>query len=186
MKLLLLAGSLRKESLNKKLLKLAASILTEQGIAIDFAGLAEFDVPLYNGDIQDAIGLPEGALKFIARMHAADGLIIASPEYNFSTPGVLKNLIDWVSRGQPMPWARQSILLMSASPSLVGGNRGLWHTRVPLEACGAIVYPDMFSLAAAHTAMAEDGQLVDQALQQRFKENLTAFVSFAAALKASA
>jgi len=185
MKLLLLAASLRKDSVNKKLLVLAAQLLKAQGIAIDMADFAEFDVPLYHGDLNAELGLPHGAKQFIARMHAADGLIIASPEYNFSIPGTLKNLIDWVSREQPMPWLKQRVLLMSASPSLVGGNRGLWHTRVPLEACGAIVYSDMFSLASAYTAFAADGQFTDVSLQQRLKDNLTGFIHFVKALKAA-
>ncbi len=77
-------------------------------------------MPLYNADIQNTQGFPAAVTEFIKRMHNANGIIISSPEYNFSMPGTLKNLIDWVSRITPMPWNKQNILLLSASPSLVG------------------------------------------------------------------
>jgi len=165
MKLLMFAASLRKESVNKKLIHLSASLAKELGAEVDLANFNEFDMPLYNADIQDEQGFPDGVSRFITRLHAADGLVMSVPEYNFSMPGTLKNLIDWVSRVTPMPWKRQSILLQSASPSLAGGNRGLWNTRVPLETCGAFVFPDMFSLASAYQAFADNGQLKDQPLQ---------------------
>ncbi|MDF2867448.1 MAG: NADPH-dependent reductase [Gammaproteobacteria bacterium] len=178
MKFMLMAASLRKDSVNKKLIKLSAKLLAQQNCAIDLTDFAEFNLPLYNGDIQTQQGIPEVAHVFVQRMQVAQGLIIASPEYNFSTPGVLKNLIDWVSRITPMPWSNQKIYLMSASPSLIGGNRGLWHTRVPLEACGGIVYPNMFSLASAYEAFTETGELKDAKLQERLSNDLAAFVEF--------
>jgi chromate reductase, NAD(P)H dehydrogenase (quinone) len=112
------------------------------------------------------------------RMKHADAVVISSPEYNFSIPGTLKNLIDWVSRENPMPWKGVRMLLMSASPSLVGGNRGLWATRVPLECCGAIVHPDMFSLASAYEAFDAQGNLKDQALSNRLKATVQTFTQF--------
>jgi NAD(P)H-dependent FMN reductase len=97
-------------------------------------------------------------------------------------PGILKNLIDWTSRFRPQPFHEKHALLLSASPSMVGGNRGLWSLRVPLEHLGARVYPDMFSLAMAHKAFAGD-QLADPKLQERFDKNLEAFLSLAEAAK---
>ncbi len=97
-------------------------------------------------------------------------------------PGVLKNLIDWTSRFRPQPFDGRHALLMSASPSMAGGNRGLWSLRVPLEHLGARVYPDMFSLAMAHKAFSED-HLADTALQARFETNVHAFLSLAEAAK---
>lgn len=178
MKMMLMAASLRKDSVNKKLINLSAKVL-QPLCTPDIADFAEFNLPLYNGDIQEQQGIPEAAYAFVERMHAAQGVIIASPEYNFSIPGTLKNLIDWVSRISPMPWVKQSIYLMSASPSLVGGNRGLWHTRVPLEVCGAMVYPSMFSLASAYEVFNENGELKDAKLQERLAKDLGAFVDFA-------
>lgn len=180
MKILLMAASLRQASLNKKLILLTAQLLSElePGIHVDLADFAEFDMPFYHGDVNEHSGLPAGAKKFIARLMAADGMIIAVPEYNYSIPGALKNLIDWVSRDPTKPLMSSKILLMSASPSLVGGNRGLWHTRVPLEACGAYVLPEMFSLGQAHLAFNEQGFLHEEMAQQRLQANLAAFINF--------
>lgn len=177
---LLFAAALRKDSVNKKLINLAATKLKEKNIQVDLADFAEFDMPLYHGDMQVNEGIPKGATEFAHRMQQAAGVIISSPEYNFSIPGTLKNLIDWVSRITPMPWQGQHILLLSASPALVGGNRGLWTTRVPLEACGAFVYPNMFSLASAYEAFNTDGSLKDTGLQKRFETLLVDFTQFAA------
>jgi len=185
MKLMMLAASLRKDSCNIKLIKLAAKLLLEQGAHVDLLDFSVFDVPLYNGDTDAATGLPTGALRFIHHMDKTDGLIISSPEYNFSMPGTLKNLIDWISRGKPeQPWKGRQIYLMSASPALVGGNRGLWNTRIPLESCGAFVYPDMFSLASAYTAFKENGDLNDANLQQRLDTTLQNFINYLQKLKA--
>lgn len=177
MKLFLLAASLRKDSLNKKLIRLVEKLIPTEH-ELDVAEFEEFDMPLYNADIQNTTGLPENTQKFIERMKKSDGMIISSPEYNFSTPGTLKNLIDWVSRDQPMPWKGQQMLLMSASVSVVGGNRGLWHTRVALESCGTFVYPDMFSLATAQNAFDDKGELVDKKLQDRLKINVLDFLNY--------
>ncbi|MBN9287745.1 MAG: hypothetical protein BGO43_03025 [Gammaproteobacteria bacterium 39-13] len=176
MQFLMFAASLQQNSVNKKLINLAAKLTKNAGHEADLADFNEFDLPLYNADIQNQ-GFPSNVTHFITRMQKAKGLIISSPEYNFSMPGTLKNLIDWVSRVSPMPWQKQNILLLSASPSLVGGNRGLWCTRIPLECCGALVYPDMFSLASANQAFADDGQLHDAQLQTRLTNTLNGFFS---------
>ena len=85
-------------------------------------------------------------------------------------PGVLKNLIDWTSRFRPQPFDGKHGLLMSASPSMGGGNRGLWALRMPLEHLGARIYPDMFSLAQAHKTLV-DGDIEDARLRERFEKN---------------
>lgn len=118
MKILIFAASLREGSFNKKLVNVAIPILHQLGCTVDHAHFSEFTVPLYNEDERKSKGLSPGALRFIERMQNADGTIIATPEYNFSIPGTLKNLIDWVSRQEPMPFANQLICLLSASPSL--------------------------------------------------------------------
>lgn len=183
MKYLVFAASLRKDSVNKKLVNLTANLLQKQGHELDRAEFSEFSMPLYNADIQEEQGFPQATLHFVERMQAAQAIIIASPEYNFSTPGTLKNLIDWVSRINPMPWEGKKILLLSASPSLVGGNRGLWATRVPLESCGAIVYPIMYSLSSAYEAFNNEGGLKDPALQSRLDNTLKRFSDFCFLLK---
>ena len=98
-------------------------------------------------------------------------------------PGVLNNAIDWVSRYQPQPFNEMHGLLMSASPSMMGGNRGLWALRVPFEHLGARIYPDMFSLAQAHEAFDEAGRIDDAALQARLEANITNFMNLVEAFR---
>ena len=125
--------------------------------------MADFDVPSYDQDTQDVEGFPPGAEAFHHRLEANDAFVIASPEYNGSMPGLLKNAIDWVSRYRPQPFNDRHGLLISASPSMAGGNRGLWALRVPLEHLGARIFPDMFSLGQAHKAYYPEGGIADAA-----------------------
>ena len=109
--------------------------------------------------------------------------MIASPEYNASIPGYLKNTIDWVSRFRPQPFNGKQAFLLSASPAMSGGNRGLWSLRVPLEHLGARVYPDMFSLALALEAFGESGRLKNDLLQKRFDDTIGCFLDLVEAAK---
>ena len=145
--------------------------------------MAEFDCPSYNADVQHADGFPAGAEELRRRLEAADAFVISSPEYNASLPGVLKNTIDWVSRFHPQPFHERHALLLSASPSMVGGNRAAWALRVPFEHLGARVYPDMFSLAQAHLALDGDGQLANEELQRRFESTIAGFMDLVEASK---
>ena len=182
MRLFAVAGSLRKESWNRKLLALAVGVAREAGAEVHLAEFREFEMPMYDGDLQVAEGIPPGAERLIERIRGADGLLIASPEYNFSMPGTLKNAIDWVSRAKPMPLRGKSAMLLSASNGLVGGNRGLWALRVPLESLGVHVYPDMFSLAQADKALGADGVLQDPAARERPERMVGGYVQRARAL----
>lgn len=183
-KILLMAASLRQDSCNKKLINLIGSLSMQQKIDVEKIKFADFLLPLYDGDFEETKGLPELAKAFIAKLKAADGLIISSPEYNYSTPGTLKNLIDWVSREKPMPWVKYPIMLCSASPAPAGGNRGLLNTVVALQcACNAQVYPPMFSLGNAYEAFASDGSLKDKDLEQRLTKNIVGFDEFVQKVK---
>jgi NAD(P)H-dependent FMN reductase len=182
MKLFMFAASLRQDSCNKKLITVAEKLAQAQGATVDLADFSEVLMPAYNADVQDKQGFPQEVTQFVLRMKEAQALVIASPEYNYSTPGNLKNIIDWVSRLTPMPWKNYPVLLLSASPSLVGGNRGLWATRIPLEACGSFVFPDMFSLSAAYSAFDEKGELKDEAMSTRLNQTLSAFMAFASSV----
>lgn len=175
-KILAFAGSLRAASLNRRLIAVAAAHAASLGASVELADFHSFDMPPYDGDIEDAEGLPAGAQKLVERIAASDALIISAPEYNNSVAGTLKNAVDWVSRARPVPFKGRSALLLSASPGLVGGNRGLWALRVPLELLGTHVYPTMFSLASADKAFAEDGSLVDAGQQKRLFGLIEEFV----------
>lgn len=179
---LVFAASLRADSLNGTLAALAGRVAQQAGAVVDHASMREFDVPSYDGDVEKADGIPKGADALRRRLEACDAFIVSSPEYNGSMPGAFKNLIDWTSRFRPQPFDGKQGLLMSASPSMIGGNRGLWALRMPFEHLGARIYPDMFSLAQAHKALV-DGDIADAALRARFEKNLQAFLSLAEAAK---
>jgi len=180
---LVFAASLRDDSLNARLADLACACVEANGGIADRASMAEFDCPSYNLDVQTGQGFPPGAQAFNERLQSCDAFVIASPEYNASLPGMLKNAIDWVSRYEPQPFNERNALLLSASPSMVGGNRGLWALRMPLEHLGARVYPDMFSLAQAHKAFDEQGRLSDPRLDERFDTNIVNFMDLVEASK---
>jgi NAD(P)H-dependent FMN reductase len=173
---LVFSASLREGSLNTRLAALAAEVIEDSGGEVDLALMGEFDCPSYNADVQNGSGFPPGARELRRRLERCDGFVIASPEYNCSMPGVLKNAVDWVSRFEPQPFNELYGLLLSASPSMVGGNRGLWALRVPFEHLGARIYPDMFSLARALSAFGADGRLADRQLQERFRTNIINFM----------
>ncbi|MCX6111772.1 MAG: NAD(P)H-dependent oxidoreductase [Proteobacteria bacterium] len=176
MKILAFAASLKKNSVNAMLIKIVSKILKEQDCDIELIDFSEFDVPIYNGDIEESKGIPSGALKLKEKIEKCDGIVISSPEYNYSVPGTLKNLIDWTSRIRPQPFKDRNILVMSASPAMAGGVRGLWHLRVPLEGLGAFVYPEMFSLAVAHEAFDSQGNLKDKNLVNTLENNIKSFL----------
>jgi chromate reductase len=182
LKVLVFGASLRAGSLNRKLAALAARVAAQNGATVDHVSMREFDVPFYDGDVEQERGIPKGAEEFKRRLDDCDALIVSSPEYNGSMPGLLKNLIDWTSRYRPQPFDGKQGLLMSASPSMGGGNRGLWALRMPFEHLGARIYPDMFSLAQAHKAFAGD-DIADAALRARFDKTLQAFLSLAEAAR---
>jgi len=182
-RLLVFAASMRAESLNARLVRLVAAAVEAGGGTVDLASMREFDAPSYDGDLEDAEGMPAGAAAFRERLEAADAFIICSPEYNGSMPGVLKNAIDWVSRARPQPFNERHGLLLSASPSMVGGNRGLWALRVPLEHLGARIYPDMFSLAQAHLALDDAGNLTDERRRERLDATILKFLDLVEASK---
>jgi NAD(P)H-dependent FMN reductase len=182
MNILTFAASLRGNSLNRKLIALAAEFAREAGAEVDLAEFREFEMPIYDGDLDANSGLPPGGMELKRRLERADAVMISAPEYNYSIAGPLKNAIDWVSRARPMPWRGKSIYLMAASPSPMGGIRGLWQTRIPLEGCGALVFPDMFALAYANEAFDGAGGLRDPGLAQRLAREVTGFVRLAEAV----
>ncbi len=179
---LLFSASLRTGSLNTRLAGVARVAIETHGGTVDSAAMADFDSPSYSQDAQ-AKGFPPGAEALRRRLEANDAFVIASPEYNGSMPGVLKNVIDWVSRFRSQPFNGRHALLLSASPSMAGGNRGLWALRVPLEHLGVRVYPDMFSLAQAHQAFDAQGQIANQQLADRLDQTIAGFMDLAEAAK---
>ncbi len=173
---LVFSASLRADSFNTRLAELAAATIEANMGEVDRAAMRDFDCPSYDADRQNSDGFPPEAQEFHRRLEECDGFVISSPEYNASMPGLLKNAIDWVSRFRPQPFNEKYGLLLSASPSMVGGNRGAWALRVPFEHLGARIYPDMFSLAQAHKAFDDEGRLANPQLQERFDMNVVNFM----------
>ena len=183
LRILVFSASLRNDSLNTRLAKLVPGVIEKKGGKVDFANMSDFDCPSFNQDLEINNSHPKGAEEFRRRILANDAFIIASPEYNGSMPGLIKNSIDWVSRFRPQPFNEHHALLMSASPSMGGANKALWSLRIPLEHLGARVFPDMFSLATAHKAFTVDGKIADETLAKRFEQNLVAFMQLVEAAK---
>lgn len=179
MRILAFAASLRAASFNRKLIQQAVTILrVAQDVDVDLADFHEFDMPMYDGDLEAREGIPTGGREFIRRIQEAHGLVISTPEYNGGIPGTLKNAIDWASRADPISIEGKPILLMGASPGRLGAVRSLWHSRVPLEAIGAHVYPEMFGVPLAHQAFDDGGSLRDAGQVSRLHGLLLSYIDF--------
>ncbi len=165
-KILAFAGSTRRGSWNRSLIRIAAAGAREAGAEVTLIELEDYSLPLFNQDDEAAKGLPPAGRKLKDLFLSHQGLLIASPEYNSSVTALLKNTIDWVSRpveGQPplAEFADKSAVIMSASPGSLGGLRGLVHLRAILGNIGVIVLPATLSISGAHQAFADDETLVD-------------------------
>jgi NAD(P)H-dependent FMN reductase len=175
-RILAFAGSTRKDSYNKKLVRIAAQAAEGGGAEVTVADLADFPMPLFDEDLEKAQGQPATAVELKKLMVGSHGFLIASPEYNSSISGVLKNAIDWVSRPVPnepplVAYRGKAAVLMSASPGGLGGLRGLVHLRSILGNIGMIVLPDQVAVPQAFNTFGEDGKLKD-AKQQASIEDL--------------
>ncbi len=146
-KLLALAASTRANSLNKKLLAAAIAHAKHAGATVTELDYAACDAPLYKGET--ATDMPAGAKHLSDALKAHDGLLLASPEYNWSIPGALKNLIDWLSIDPFNPFKNRQALLMCASPSIRGGILGLNQLSLPLAHLGMHVYPHLIAIGDA-------------------------------------
>lgn len=166
-KILAFSGSLRAESFNQKLVKIAAEGAREAGAEVTVISLTDFPMPLFDQDLEDAEGKPDGAKKLKALFLAHDALLIASPEYNSMITGVLKNAIDWVSRADSEEEAPLAVFvgktaaIISASPGGYGGARSLGFLREFLGNIKITVLEEQFSLPKADEAFAEDGSLLN-------------------------
>jgi chromate reductase len=165
--ILAFSGSARTGSVNTALLRVVAGAARDAGAEVTVADLADYDMPIYNEDLERERGLPATVLAFKDLMKAHDGLLIASPEYNSSFSPLLKNTIDWASRPRegetPLQCFRGKVAgLVAASPGYFGGYRGLQQVRYLLGNIGVVVLPDMFSLPNAGNAFGDDGSLTDE------------------------
>lgn len=179
MRILSFAASLRKDSLNRKLALVANEILAEMGHEVDFCEYNQFNVELFNQEREANANEMPGLMLFKEKLIAADAVFLATPEYNYSIPGHLKNLIDWASRLPEKPLAQAKWFLAATSPGMVGGGRGVWQVRIPLEGCGGHVYNEMFLLPKGHEGFDAAGKFQNSKSHEILKANLLRFCDWA-------
>lgn len=165
-RILAFAGSLRRNSWNKKLVQVAAGGARAAGAEVTILDLAELPLPIFDEDLEARDGLPPNGRRLKDVLLAHHGLLIASPEYNSSITAALKNAIDWASRPAPGESSLQCFAgkvagLMAASPGALGGLRGLVHLRAILGNIQVLVIPDQVAVPATHEAFDADGRLKD-------------------------
>lgn len=179
-KILGICGSLRKKSYNRGALLAAAEVMPKNMQLT----IANYDaVPLYNQDVQDQ-GIPAAVSQLAEEIRAADALLIASPEYNFSISGVLKNAIDWMTRVPVQPFADKPVALLSATGGPVGGARHQYEVRKILGSQDALVLtrPEIF-IGACRTKFDPSGKLVDEATRKILADQMLAFERWIERLK---
>lgn len=195
LKLLAISGSARHGSLNGRLLAAAAQVAASRGAQVDTIDLRSLALPLYDADLEKSAGVPEGARRLRDALLAADGVLLATPEYNgFPTP-LLVNSFDWLSRLQAegtvpaglAATAGKPLGLLSASPGLLGGLRSLNFTRQYLSMAIAMMpVPQQFALSKAHEAFDEAGALKDAKQQASVDAVVASLLRVAAALRIAA
>ena len=175
-----ICGSLRAASINRMALNLAGSVMP-QGLAMEVVEWRE--LPAFDADVL-ADGFPPVVAALRDRIRRADGLVIATPEYNFSLPGMLKNAIDWLSRGDDQPFAHKPIAILSASPGPLGGARVQYELRKILLFVNAtpLVKPEVFIGNAAAKFDAE-GECTDLSTRKFVTDQMQAFGKWIEAVK---
>lgn len=176
-KVLAFAGSARRESFNKKLVKIAAESAKTAGAEVTYLDLRDYDIPLFDEDLETQSGLPESVLKFKSLLKNHQGLLLSCPEYNGSITPLLKNALDWASRPEPgeHPMALSCFkgkvaALLATSPGRGGGARGLGHVRDILEMLGVTVLTEQVVIPSASHAFDERGTLHDEQQSQTIDE----------------
>jgi chromate reductase, NAD(P)H dehydrogenase (quinone) len=158
LKILVIPGSLRTGSLNARLAAAAAYQFAQAGADVTRISLADFPLPIYDGDLQTKSGVPKNAINLKRMIGAHHGVLIVTPEYNSSVPPLVKNTIDWVTRVQDTQETRGQVFrgrafaIAAASEGRLGGSRALAALRLILSACHAMVIPNQLALSFAGEA----------------------------------
>ena len=185
-RILVFAGSIRSGALSAKLAALAAKELALADAEVRHISLADYPLPIYDGDHEAERGIPENATRLARLIAATQGVFIATPEYNHSLAPLLKNAIDWVSRHRhtgSLPYRRRVYAVGSTSDGPIGGARALLDLRkVLLTAVGAIMLPDKIEISRAQDAFAESGELIDEGRAKLMKTLCQNLVDFASRL----
>ena len=186
-KLIAFSGSTRTGSLNKKLISFTAKVFKENGVELEVIDLSEYDLPIYNGDVEQS-SFPVNATKLYQKFKEADGFVISSPEYNSSFSPLLKNVIDWVSRprnNEPPLTALsgKTAMVIAASMGPLGGLRGIYQLRWVLENVFMHVSPSIMALPTAHEAFDEQGNLKEEKYRKMLADSTAKMISLTNKLK---
>jgi len=179
-----ICGSLRKGSYNRALMNTLPA-LAPAGMSFREAPSYE-TFPYYNGDLQAASGFPAPVVAFADALRAADGIIIVTPEYNWTIPGALKNALDWVSRMKDQPFKEKPVAIQSASGGPVGGARMQYHMRMALTYLNCFIFgtPEVFVGMAQNKFDEKTLELKDEATRTVIAQQLAAFAKFIERVKA--
>jgi chromate reductase, NAD(P)H dehydrogenase (quinone) len=169
-----LAGSLRRASFNAGLLRAAAELAPE-GATVEIGSIR--DVPLYDGDLEKAEGLPAAVQRLQAQLQAADGVLLVTPEYNNGIPGVFKNAIDWMSRGPGLKmWAEKPVAVIGASPGGFGTTMAQAHWLPVLRTLRAAHWSGgRLMVSRARDLFDGEGNLTDEASRDRLADFMRGF-----------
>lgn len=184
LQVLLLPGSRRKDALSRRALHIVAEKVGDYGLVADTVLPDHLTAPLYDGDLEDAEGVPEAIKALNKRMAEAKALIIVTPEYNGVFPALLKNTLDWMSRtNDDQPGAAvfrgKPVLLLGTSPGANGGLRALPHLRAQMANLGMHVYGPQLAIGKAHEKFSNEGRITDDALDERMDKLVAGFAEFA-------
>jgi len=166
-KALTLSGSIRKDSHNGRLATSMGAKLSIAGLEVNNIDLKDYQLTLFNADVEQTNGEPQAAIDLARMFSEADVIFIASPEYNGSLSPLLKNTLDWISRQKFKAYSRAVFAIGSASPGKLGGIGGLGHLRDILNRLGALVVPMALGVGNANSAFDGNGLLVDGAIEKR-------------------
>jgi chromate reductase len=182
LKILVICGSLRKKSYNAALARALPALAPD----MTFIESPPLDaIPHYNADVQDA-GFPDSVMAFDAAIRDCDGVIIVTPEYNWTIPGTLKNALDWASRVKDHPFKDKPVAIQSATQGPLGGARMQYHLRMALTFLQSFIFgtPEIF-VGSAQTKFDKDTlELTDQGTKDIIKIQLAAFGKFIERMKA--
>lgn len=173
--LVVLVGSLRQHSLHRVVAKSLAELVPE-GVTLthlDSVGT----IPHYDADVQ-ADGFPESVIKMGRAIHKADGIVIVTPEYNYSAPGVLKNALDWLSRLPDLPFSGKPVSIITGSPGPIGGARAQYHLRQVMVFLDAFVFNKPEVMIGGLDKKVDSKTVTDEATRNFLAAHLSAFLAF--------
>ena len=182
-KILVFAGSIRSGALSGRFAAIAAKELALADAEVTYISLADYPLPIYDGDLEKEKGVPQNATKLARLLAAQNGAFIATPEHNRSLPALLKNTIDWISRVKPsaiVPYRHKVFAIGGSSDGRFGGARAVVDLRKVLAAAlGGIVIPEQVELPMAQHAFDVSGELVDEAISRALKRVAESLVDIA-------